>query len=186
MSFKAKIILSISILMFLSFTTFSIVSYMDTKNNSVWQIEASLKMASRALTDYIDAWAAGKKSGIESSARTLSEVMMMNEPDIRERLKETTKALGGLDTTIGLETGKAMTGTGYHLPVGYDPRVKTWYQTVKASGKVGVTNAHINDTTNQLVISFMAPIFKNSRNSLSIKRITAIKKLNPINSNRAN
>ena len=60
MSFKAKIILTISVLMFLSLSIFSAISYMDTKKNSVVQIEASLKMASRALTDYIDVWAAGK------------------------------------------------------------------------------------------------------------------------------
>ena len=161
MSFKAKIILSISVLMFLSFSIFSIVVHMDTRNKSVWQIEASLKTVSRALADYIDIWAVGKKSGIESSARTLSEVMIMNEFDIHERLKETTKALGGLETTIGLETGKAMTGTGAPLPTGYDPRVKSWYTIVKASGKVGVADAHIDTTTNKLVISFMAPIFKN-------------------------
>lgn len=161
MSFKAKIILSVSVLMFLSFSIFSIGVHMDTRNKSIWQIEASLKTVSRALADYIDVWAVGKKSGIESSARTLSEVMIMNEFDIHERLKETTKALGGLETTIGLETGKAMTGTGAPLPTGYDPRAKPWYTIVKASGKVGVADAHIDTTTNKLVISFMAPIFKN-------------------------
>lgn len=61
MSFKAKIILTISVLMFLSLSIFSMVSYMDTKKNSIIQIENSLKMASRALTDYIDVWSAGKK-----------------------------------------------------------------------------------------------------------------------------
>lgn len=74
MSFKAKIILTISVLMFLSLSIFSMVSYMDTKKNSIIQIENSLKMASRALTDYIDVWSAGKKSGMESSARTLSDI----------------------------------------------------------------------------------------------------------------
>jgi len=54
MSFKAKIILTISVLMFLSLGIFSMISYFDTKKNSVIQTEASLKMASRALTDYID------------------------------------------------------------------------------------------------------------------------------------
>ena len=62
MSFKAKIIVTISVLMFLSLSIFSAISYRDTKKNSVIQIEASLKMASRALTDYIDVWQLVKKA----------------------------------------------------------------------------------------------------------------------------
>ena len=61
MSFKIKIILGITVLMFLSLSLFSLISYLDTKKNSVIQIESSLSMASRSLTDFIGSWASGKK-----------------------------------------------------------------------------------------------------------------------------
>ena len=83
MSFKGKVILALSALMFLSLSIFSIISYMDTKKNSVIQVEASLQMASRALTDYIDVWIAGKKSGVESAARYLTNVQSMNRDDVK-------------------------------------------------------------------------------------------------------
>ena len=77
MSFKSKVILALSALMFASLSVFSMISYYDTKKNSVIQVESSLQMASRALTDYIDVWIAGKKSGIESAARYVTNVHSM-------------------------------------------------------------------------------------------------------------
>lgn len=64
MSFKFKITLAICALMFLSLSVFGIFSYIDTKKNSIVQVESSLKMASHALTDYIDLWVATKKVGL--------------------------------------------------------------------------------------------------------------------------
>ncbi|MDY0264757.1 MAG: hypothetical protein RBR12_06195 [Sulfurospirillum cavolei] len=96
MSFKIKIILGISVLMFLSLSLFSLISYLDTKKNSVIQIESSLSMASRSLTDFIDSWASGKKSTMESTARYLTDVEIMDSLQIRTILQETTKTLGGI------------------------------------------------------------------------------------------
>ena len=160
MTFKAKIIGSISLLMFLSLSIFSAISYMDTKKNSIVQIESSLSMASKSLTDYIDTWALSKKDTMESTARYLSDVEVMDMLQIRTILQETTRTLGGFDTTVGLEDGSAMTGSGAKLPEGYDPRVRDWYKSVKASGKAGVTDAYIDATTKKLVVSVMAPIYK--------------------------
>jgi len=163
MSFKAKIILSISALMFLSLSIFGFFSYMDTKKNSVTQIEKSLMLASSALTDYVDMWALNKKNVMDSTARSLTDVEIMDIDQIRAILKETTRTLGGFETTVGLEDGSAMTGSGAKLPDGYDPRVRGWYKTVKASGKAGVTDAYIDATTKKLVVSIMSPMFKDKK-----------------------
>ncbi|AFL68165.1 methyl-accepting chemotaxis protein [Sulfurospirillum barnesii] len=163
MSFKAKVIMTISVLMFLSLTIFSFISYVDTKKNSVIQVEESLKMAARGLTDYIDAWVAGKKSGVESAGRYLSDVHTMERTSVIAILQETTKSLGGFDTTIGLEDGVAYTGSGTAMPKGYDPRVRGWYKTLKSTQKVGVTDAYVDATTNKLIVSIMAPIMKEGK-----------------------
>ncbi|MBN1840096.1 MAG: cache domain-containing protein, partial [Campylobacterales bacterium] len=163
MSFKAKILATISVLMFASLSIFGFISYIDTKKNSVSQVEQSLQMASRALTDYIDVWIEGKKNGVESASRYLSNVQTMEKSDVMAILKETTKTLGGFDTTVGLEDGTAYTGSGTPMPAGYDPRVRGWYKTIKASQKVGVTDAYVDATTNKLIVSIMAPIMKDGK-----------------------
>jgi len=151
------------VLMFASLSVFGFISYMDTKKNSVAQVEQSLQMASRALTDYIDVWIAGKKSGVESASRYLIDVQNMEKASVMAILKETTKTLGGFDTTVGLEDGTAYTGSGTAMPKGYDPRVRGWYKTIKASHKVGVTDAYVDATTNKLIVSIMAPIMKEGK-----------------------
>ena len=163
MSFKLKIIITIAVLMFLSLSTFGVISYIDTKKNSMVQVEESLKMASRTLTDYIDVWVAGKKTGIESAARYLTNIHTMEKANVIAILQETTKSLGGFDTTIGLEDGVAYTGSGTAMPKGYDPRVRGWYKTLKSTHKVGVTDAYVDATTNKLIVSIMAPIMKEGK-----------------------
>ncbi|NCC88275.1 MAG: HAMP domain-containing protein, partial [Clostridia bacterium] len=163
MSFKAKILTTISVLMFASLSIFGFISYIDTKKNSVAQVEQSLQMASRALTDYIDVWIAGKKSGVESASRYLSNIHSMNENQIIAILRETNLALGGCDVTIGLEDKTVYTATGDVMPDDYDPRVRDWYKTIKTTQKVGVADAYMDASTNKLIVSIMAPIMKDGK-----------------------
>jgi len=139
MSFKAKIILTISVLMFLSLGAFSLFSYIDTKKNSVVQVEASLQMASRALTDYIDLWVASKKSGVAGAARSLSHIT--DDAELEARLKEMSKTYDAMESYAGFEDGKMIYGSGKKKAEGYDPRSRGWYKQAKSEGKVGITDA---------------------------------------------
>ena len=118
MSFKFKITLAICALMFLSLSVFGIFSYIDTKKNSIVQVESSLKMASHALTDYIDLWVATKKSGVDSTARLFKEIDIMAISDIIDKLQESTKILGAMDAYVGLEDGTMTLGSKSKLPEG--------------------------------------------------------------------
>lgn len=133
MSFKAKIILTISVLMFLSLGAFSLFSYIDTKKNSVVQVEASLQMASRALTDYIDLWVASKKSGVAGAARSLSHIT--DDAELEARLKEMSKTYDAMESYAGFEDGKMIYGSGKKKAEGYDPRSRGWYKQAKAKEK---------------------------------------------------
>ena len=160
MSFKTKIITTISILIFLSLGIFSLFSYIDTKKNSVTQVESSLKMASRSLTDYIDLWVASKKSGVQSVARSLSMVGSMDDAELVAKLNEMSITLNAMESYAGFEDGKMIYGSGKKKAQGYEPRSRGWYKQAKSEGKIGITDAYIGATAKVLMVTVMAPILK--------------------------
>ena len=118
MSFKGKVIGALGVLMLLSLSIFSLISYFDTKKNSVVQIETTLNMASQSLSDYIDLWISTKKNGVESTARFMQDIDLMTPNDLIAKLQETTKVLGAMDSYVGLEDGSMTMGSGSKLPEG--------------------------------------------------------------------
>ncbi|ATB69976.1 signal transduction histidine-protein kinase [Sulfurospirillum diekertiae] len=159
MLFKTKIILTVSVLMFLSLISFSLFSYQDTKENSIHQIESSLTMASRSFKDYIDLLLSTKKSNIESASRYYKDIDIRTLHDMVEKLGETTKIIGAVDSYVGFEDGGMIWGSEKNRPQGYDPRTQAWYKQAKESKKIGITDAYEDTTTKTLMITMMTPIF---------------------------
>ena len=161
MQFKTKVTLTISVLMFLSLTIFGFFSYIDTKKNSVIQVESSIQMASRSLTDYIDLWISSKKEVVDATARSLSTIASLSEDEIKAKLQETTKTIGGVDSFVGFENGKMLYGSGAKVAAGFDPRTRPWYTAAKTSKQAGASDAFISSSTKKYVVAVMAPIFHN-------------------------
>ncbi|KFL33506.1 MULTISPECIES: methyl-accepting chemotaxis protein [unclassified Sulfurospirillum] len=159
MQFKTKVTFSIALLMFVSLTLFSYISYQGTKKNSVAQVETSIQMASRSLTDYIDLWIASKKEVVDATARSLSVAASLNEKELKERLRELTKTLKGLDSFIGFENGRMVYGSNTSAAANFDPRTRPWYVSAKTTQKAGASDAFISSSSKKYVVAIMAPVF---------------------------
>jgi len=186
-SFKAKITLIISLCMLFSLSIFSLFSYIDTKKNSTLQVETSLKMASKSLSDYIDLWLSSKKSATESMARSLKDVDLLTPTDLTEKLSETSKMLGAFDSYVGLEDGTMTWGSDKKQPKEYDPRQRPWYKQAKESGKLGITDVYIGSTSKAQMITIMAPIYREKSFigvfGIDITLDTLVKTINDVNFN---
>jgi len=164
MQFKTKVTLIIALLICISLSAFGVVSYIDTKKNSITQVEANLKMASRSLTDYIDLWILSKKNSLSSTARMLSDMETMNEAQIKALLQESTKASEGHDSFVGIEEGAIMIyGSNTTPKAGFDPRKRPWYIMGKTTGKAGVTDIYRGTAAPIDLVAVMAPIVKNGK-----------------------
>ena len=188
MHFKTKITLTISILILLSLSFFGIFSYMDTKKNSVIQVEESLLMSSRALTDYIDLWIASKRVVVESTAMALSDIEMMSEEQLKAKLMELTKTISGIDSFVGMEVdGKMIYGSNTKAAKDFDARVRPWYTGAKGKGKSGATDAYLSASTKKHIVAIYAPIFKNNKligaMATSVELDTIVKSIAKINFN---
>jgi len=162
MLFKTKVTLIISLLICISLATFGVTTYIDTKKNSIIQVEANLKMASRSLTDYIDLWILSKKHSLESAARMLSNIENMSEAEAKAIMQETTKASEGRDTFLGIEASGLMI-YGSNTTPKIDPRTRPWYIMGKTTGKSGVTDIYRGSADPIDLIAVMAPIVKNGK-----------------------
>lgn len=162
MHFKTKVTLIISLLICISLTAFGVVSYIDTKKNSITQVEANLKMASRSLTDYIDLWVLSKKNSLSSAARMLSDIENMSEAQAKAILQETTKASEGRDSFLGIEASGIMI-YGSNTTPKVDPRTRPWYVMGKTTGKAGMTDIYRGSADPIDLVAVMAPIVKNGK-----------------------
>lgn len=162
MHFKTKVTLIISLLICISLTAFGVVSYIDTKKNSITQVETNLKMASRSLTDYIDLWVLSKKNSLSSAARMLSDIENMSEAQVKAILQETTKASEGRDSFLGIESSGIMIYGSNTIPK-VDPRTRPWYVMGKTTGKAGMTDIYRGSADPIDLVAVMAPIVKNGK-----------------------
>jgi len=160
MQFKIKVTLTISVLMFLSLTIFGFFSYIDTKKNSVIQVESSIQMASRSLTDYIDLWIASKKNVVEATTRSLSNISSLSEEELKHKLTDLSHTIGGVDSFVGLEDGTMIYGSGAKVATGFDPRTRPWYTAAKETKRSGASDAFISASTKKYVVAIMSPIMK--------------------------
>jgi methyl-accepting chemotaxis protein len=166
--FKTKIILTVSLLLFFALLLFGIVSYNDTKKNSLHHIESSLSTTAQSFTDYIDLLIATKKNDIENSARFFQDIDLRSFHQMVEKLQETAKTVGAVDAYVGFEDGDMIWASQKQRPQGYDPRKRPWYIQAKKSGKTGITDAYIGATDPTLMITIMTPIFNDEKKPVGV------------------
>jgi len=159
MSFKNKITLVTSIIVFLGLSAFGIFSYYHTKKSSIIQVQTSIKAKAQSLNQYIDLWLKNKKDLVQSSADELWLAGEISDGMLESRLKKYSHRVGALSAYIGFTNGRMVSSNGkkYILKT-YDPRVRPWYKKAMALQKVGVTNAYKGATSGKMMISIMTPL----------------------------
>jgi methyl-accepting chemotaxis protein len=167
-SFKNKIALVVSIIVFIGLSLFGVFSYMDTKDSSIKQVSSALDAKAKALNDYVDLWLKNKKDIVADTAVIFKYAEDSWEGELMPQLKKYATRVGAMDAYIGFADGRMVLGSGGKLPEGYDPRVRPWYKKAIATKTVGVTDAYKDATTGGMIVTIMAPIFDDDKKLVGV------------------
>lgn len=169
MSFKNKVAITIVMIVFLGLSIFGGFSYVNTKQNSIKQIEVSLLTRALSLADYTDLWLAGEKSTVVKTAKKLTRVKDYFEDEVVYKLQNYAKEMGAMSAYVGLDTGKMISASGkkYDL-ASYDPRQRPWYKLAQKNQKVSVTNAYKDNRTGKMIFSIATPLFDSSSKFIGV------------------
>ncbi len=168
MRFKTKIMLVVSLLIAVCLFSFGLFSYQDTQKNSIRQITSSLRSTARSFTDYIDLLIATKQNDVESAARFFHDIDLISYHQMVQKLQETTKTIGALDTYVGFENGDMVWGSEKQRPQGYDPRKRPWYLHVKQTQKTAISDVYRGATDTRLMVTVMSPIFDDTKKFVGV------------------
>ncbi len=160
MGFKTKIYIVLTILLVLSFSISTTLSYLDGSKLLKKNISEDLKHIVDANVNFLRAWEEEKLAHLKSIANI---VQKSENEDTMEILHSAMKGLNSPDVFIGYEDKTFIDGSGWNAPATYDPRTRGWYKKTKESKKQVLTNAYIAGGSNAVVSTITCPLYKNGK-----------------------
>ncbi|TBU96344.1 methyl-accepting chemotaxis protein [Phytopseudomonas dryadis] len=157
LQFSHKILLAATLVVTLAFALFSL--YNDTRQRtSIHQgLQANLSQASTAAAGNIESWLSGRVLLIESMAQNLE--LAIERGDLQEVIARPVYKSAFLSTYVGLQSdGRFLASPPAQMAAGYDPRTRPWYQDTARSNRSILTPPYVDQITNTLVISPIAPV----------------------------
>jgi len=72
------------------------------------------------------------------------------------------------DIYIGFNDGSFLSGIGWIPDLGYDPRLRPWYQEAMEAGKLNISNVYFDLTSNQSAVAIGVPLKDKNQNEIGV------------------
>lgn len=159
MSFRQKIIISVSILLVVLVATLIGINYSGTKEMIAKLAEENSMVLVKQVDRRIENWINTKKETVESFEPILHE---NNRAKNIQMLKSINKGGHFLSTYYGFEDGEM--GFDVWEPTSdYDARKRGWYVSAKDAKKTVVTEPYVDAVTGKLVVTMATPITRDNK-----------------------
>lgn len=158
-SFGQKLLLAVGVLLVLVVGTYAVMGDYRLARTTETYVDAIIKDSVTQSTSSIADWLNTRLKMTESTAKALE--FAQNDQQARAVLQSTTAGGGFNAVYVGRDDGYMLMPTSDSqktLPDGYDPRVRPWFKLAQALGHPSFTEPYIDVSTNQAIISSLAPV----------------------------
>ncbi|OYP44506.1 hypothetical protein CG709_04075, partial [Lachnotalea glycerini] len=164
MKLRTLLVISFTSIIFTAVAVLAIYADHSMQKQTSAKIETELTAKTTHLEDYIYGWLMGKAQVGDSVAALMKEGIKNNvTPEYLNQVLQTADNKGVVsDLYVGTVDGKMIDGSLWDVPADYDPRERPWYQAAEDSDGLVFTDAYIDLTTSQLVVSIATPIRSDS------------------------
>ena len=159
LKFAHKIIAVSVVLLILALTVSTTINYISLKQDTQANLNRAIDEIGHSVSGNIANWLSGRLQIIMAIAEnTRADDTTEN---MLTAVQQAVKAGKLKNTYIGVEsTGQfILDDVNIQLPPGFDTRERPWYLLAKNEGKPSFTETYIDATTDQKVISAVAPIY---------------------------
>lgn len=156
-SLKAKLMLSVVMLVLLTAVAVLLPSYLNMKKELLNNVQREGQELGVAHAHFVNEWLASK---LQLTA-TIPGIAKMTDP---ESVLRVVKDSGGFDSAyFSFSDNKNFWDKRPNLPPGWFGPKRPWYQLGESLGKPGVTDPYVDASTKKLVLSFVAPLVENGK-----------------------
>lgn len=157
LQFSHKILLAATLVVTVAFALFSLYNDSRQRNSIEQALQNNLSQASNAAAGNIESWLSGRILLVESLAQNLE--LAIAEGNLQEVISRPVYRSAFLSTYIGVENdGRFLSSPPTQMAAGYDPRTRPWYKDTAQASRTILTAPYVDQITNSLVISPIAPV----------------------------
>jgi methyl-accepting chemotaxis protein len=163
LNFSQKIIIVATVLLLLALSVSTSINYISLKNNTQENLNRAIDEIGHSVSGNIANWLTNRLQVINAVA---SHLTLEDSPeDIFSAVQQAVEAGKMKNTYVGLaSTGKfILDDVTIKLPADFDIRQRPWYLLAKNGKKSSFTETYIDATTDQQVLSAVAPIMDNGK-----------------------
>jgi methyl-accepting chemotaxis protein len=158
LNFSQKIIIVFSVLLLLALSASTSINYIALKSNTQENLNRAIDEIGHSVSGNIANWLTNRLQIIDAIALNINDINSHDE--IFNAVQQAVKAGKMKNTFVGLaSTGKfILDDLTIELPADFDIRQRPWYLLAKQGGKSSFTETYIDATTDQQVLTAVAPI----------------------------
>ncbi|MBA6397157.1 methyl-accepting chemotaxis protein [Colwellia sp. BRX10-4] len=163
LKFSHKIIMASTVLLLIALSVSTSINYIFLKDHTQKNLNNAIDEIGRSVSGNIANWLTNRLQIIDAVALNITDINSHEE--IFHAVQQAVKAGMMKNTFVGLaSTGEfILDDLSIQLPEGFDIRQRPWYLLAKEGRKSSFTETYIDATTDQKVLTAVAPILKNGQ-----------------------